>query len=87
MRNANLEITGKKVCVIGGACSIGVSFINAVQRFEPVSEEVDLNRAVLHGILPYRWPMNSYLSLEVSGPRPLRAAMVAFGGRGATNKT
>ena len=54
---------------------------------EPASELVDLNRAALHEILPDRWPMNSYLSLEVSGPRPLRAAMVAFGGRGATNKT
>ncbi len=29
------EIRGKKVCVIGGAGSIGSSFIKAVLRFEP----------------------------------------------------
>lgn len=29
------EIKGKKVCVIGGAGSIGSSFIKAVLRFEP----------------------------------------------------
>ena len=38
------EITGKKVCVIGGAGSIGSSFIKAVLRFEPASVVVvDLN--------------------------------------------
>ena len=38
------EIKGKKVCVIGGAGSIGSSFIKAVLRFEPVSVVVvDLN--------------------------------------------
>lgn len=38
------EIKGKKVCVIGGAGSIGSSFINAVLRFEPGSVVVvDLN--------------------------------------------
>ena len=31
------EIKGKKVCVIGGAGSIGSSFIKAVLRFEPKS--------------------------------------------------
>lgn len=39
-----VEITGKKVCVIGGAGSIGSSFIKAVLRFEPRSVVVvDLN--------------------------------------------
>lgn len=39
-----LEIRGKKVCVIGGAGSIGSSFIKAVLRFEPKSVVVvDLN--------------------------------------------
>ena len=38
------EVTGKKVCVIGGAGSIGSSFIKAVLRFEPKSVVVvDLN--------------------------------------------
>ena len=38
------EIRGKKVCVIGGAGSIGSSFIKAVLRFEPKSVVVvDLN--------------------------------------------
>ena len=38
------EIQGKKVCVIGGAGSIGSSFINAVLRFEHTSVVViDLN--------------------------------------------
>ncbi len=38
------EIQGKKVCVIGGAGSIGSSFIKAVLRFEPKSVVViDLN--------------------------------------------
>ena len=38
------EIEGKKVCVIGGAGSIGSSFIKAVLRFEPTSVVVvDLN--------------------------------------------
>ena len=38
------EIKGKKVCVIGGAGSIGSSFIKAVLRFEPMSiVVVDLN--------------------------------------------
>ena len=38
------EIKGKKVCVIGGAGSIGSSFIKAVLRFEPSSVVViDLN--------------------------------------------
>lgn len=38
------EIRGKKVCVIGGAGSIGSSFIKAVLRFEPKSVvAVDLN--------------------------------------------
>ena len=38
------EIKGKKVCVIGGAGSIGSSFIKAVLRFEPRSVVVvDLN--------------------------------------------
>ena len=38
------EIKGKKVCVIGGAGSIGSSFIKAVFRFEPKSVVVvDLN--------------------------------------------
>ena len=31
------EIKGRKVCVIGGAGSIGSSFIKAVLRFEPKS--------------------------------------------------
>lgn len=40
----NQEIKGKKVCVIGGAGSIGSSFIKAVLRFEPASVVVvDLN--------------------------------------------
>ena len=38
------EIKGKKVCVVGGAGSIGSSFIKAVLRFEPASVVVvDLN--------------------------------------------
>jgi FlaA1/EpsC-like NDP-sugar epimerase len=38
------EIKGKKICVIGGAGSIGSSFIKAVLRFEPMSVVVvDLN--------------------------------------------
>lgn len=38
------EIAGKKVCVIGGAGSIGSSFIKALLRFEPKSVVVvDLN--------------------------------------------
>ena len=38
------EIKDKKVCVIGGAGSIGSSFIKAVLRFEPKSVVVvDLN--------------------------------------------
>jgi len=38
------EIKGKKACVIGGAGSIGSSFIKAVLRFEPASVVVvDLN--------------------------------------------
>lgn len=38
------EIKGKKVCVIGGAGSIGSSFIKAILRFEPASIVViDLN--------------------------------------------
>lgn len=38
------EIKGKSVCVIGGAGSIGSSFIKAVLRFEPASViVVDLN--------------------------------------------
>jgi len=38
------EIKGKKVCVIGGAGSIGSSFIKAALRFEPKSVVVvDLN--------------------------------------------
>lgn len=38
------EIKGKKVCVIGGAGSIGSSFIKAILRFEPCSVVVvDLN--------------------------------------------
>ena len=38
------EIKGKKVCVIGGAGSIGSSFIKAVLQFEPASVVVvDLN--------------------------------------------
>lgn len=38
------EIKGKKVCVIGGAGSIGSSFIKVVLRFEPKSVVVvDLN--------------------------------------------
>ena len=38
------EMKGKKVCVIGGAGSIGSSFIKAVLRFEPASVVVvDLN--------------------------------------------
>ncbi len=38
------EIRGRKVCVIGGAGSIGSSFIKAVLRFEPKSVVVvDLN--------------------------------------------
>jgi FlaA1/EpsC-like NDP-sugar epimerase len=45
--NANTltcEIKGKKVCVIGGAGSIGSSFIKAVLRFEPAMVVVvDLN--------------------------------------------
>lgn len=40
----SVEIGGKKVCVIGGAGSIGSSFIKAVLRFEPKSVVVvDLN--------------------------------------------
>lgn len=39
-----LEICGKKICVIGGAGSIGSSFIKSVLRFEPKSiVVVDLN--------------------------------------------
>ena len=42
--NLTVEIKGKKVCVIGGAGSIGSSFIKAVLRFEPKSVVVvDLN--------------------------------------------
>lgn len=38
------EIKGKKVCVIGGAGSIGSSFIKAILKFEPASVMViDLN--------------------------------------------
>lgn len=40
----SMEIKGKSVCVIGGAGSIGSSFINAIIRFEPRSVVViDLN--------------------------------------------
>ena len=40
----NREIKGKKICVIGGAGSIGSSFIKAILRFEPKSVIViDLN--------------------------------------------
>lgn len=40
----NKEIKGKKVCVIGGAGSIGSSFIKAILHFEPASVVViDLN--------------------------------------------
>ncbi|MGM9781404.1 MAG: polysaccharide biosynthesis protein [Candidatus Cryptobacteroides sp.] len=40
----SFEIKGKRVCVIGGAGSIGSSFIKAVLRFEPKSVVVvDLN--------------------------------------------
>jgi len=43
-RTLSQEIKGKKVCVIGGAGSIGSSFIKAVLRFEPKSVVVvDLN--------------------------------------------
>ena len=42
--NLTQEIKGKSVCVIGGAGSIGSSFIKAVLRFEPKSVVViDLN--------------------------------------------
>ena len=38
------EIKGRKVCVIGGAGSIGSSFIKAILQFEPASVVViDLN--------------------------------------------
>lgn len=37
------EIAGKSVCVIGGAGSIGSSFIKAVLRFKPGKLVVDLN--------------------------------------------
>ena len=55
-----IEIKDKKVCVIGGAGSIGSSFIKAVLRFEPRSVVViDLNENGLaelvrdvHSILP-----------------------------------
>ncbi len=44
METLTAEIKGKKVCVIGGAGSIGSSFIKAVLRFEPKSiVVVDLN--------------------------------------------
>ena len=45
------EIKGKKVCVIGGAGSIGSSFIKAVLRFEPKSVVVDRKSVVVrrHG--------------------------------------
>ena len=36
-----VEIKGKKVCVIGGAGSIGSSFIKAVLRFEPNAKTID----------------------------------------------
>lgn len=40
----SLEIKDKKICVIGGAGSIGSSFIKAILRFEPASVVVvDLN--------------------------------------------
>ena len=43
------EIKGKKVCVIGGAGSIGSSFIKAVLRFVPKSVGVvDLNENGLY---------------------------------------
>ena len=43
-KKLSAEIKGKKVCVIGGAGSIGSSFIKAVLRFEPRSVVViDLN--------------------------------------------
>lgn len=46
------EIKGKKVCVIGGAGSIGSSFIKAVLRFEPASVVVvDLNENGLAEVL------------------------------------
>ena len=56
------EIRGKKVCVIGGAGSIGSSFIKAVLRFEPKSVVVvDLpstmlrvNRLTINPRQPYR---------------------------------
>ena len=45
------EIRGKKVCVIGGAGSIGSSFIKAILRFEPASVVViDLNEMVLQNL-------------------------------------
>lgn len=44
MDKLSAEIKGKKVCVIGGAGSIGSSFIKAILRFEPQSVVVvDLN--------------------------------------------
>ena len=46
------EIKGKKVCVIGGAGSIGSSFIKAVLRFQPQSVVVvDLNENGLAELL------------------------------------
>lgn len=42
------EIKGRKVCVIGGAGSIGSSFVKAILRFEPASVVVvDLNENAL----------------------------------------
>ena len=54
------EIKGKKVCVIGGAGSIGSSFIKAVLRFEPKSVVVvDLNENGLAELVPTSLPINT----------------------------
>ena len=51
------EIKDKKVCVIGGAGSIGSSFIKAVLRFEPASVVViDLNENGLAELVTYVQP-------------------------------
>ena len=55
------EIKGKKVCVIGGAGSIGSSFIKAVPRFEPKSVVVvDLNENGLAELVRNVTLENSY---------------------------
>ena len=69
------EIKGKKVCVIGGAGSIGSSFIKAVLRFEPKSVVVvDLNENGLAGCVTCVRRRGCMHGTEGQAPVPQRMA-------------